>query len=579
MEPDILLRTPFAIDECVRREFPDATVQIDGERKALNIVLSQALDLPNGRQVAVSTIISRRILIDVIYEIAQYRLSSDEASQSLITCTPLSGWDEAECMQSNRFRRREFEQKHGSCTNAIVAYLKNPNDQACLSDIRQLGLAPDQVHPQYEEDLRYFRELMDGKLSEICRSSFVTKYENMFQVLREKSLQGEIEKIKAEESRDLSSMTDSIVQILHRRVVGQDMAVEAMASVLLRQQGKKNRTFLFVGPTGVGKTELAQAVGVFKGYGRFVNFDMANYQTEFKVTAFTGSSTGYIGSDDLPDFCKQIDGTGKVERLRTYGSEEQVVVKNIVILFDEIGKAHTTIRSALLSLFDKGTHSVHYTSRGDSFGHSENKTVTYTFENCLFIGTSNLFQDLIVAASIQKKKKQEIVEIFTQASARAVSIGYPAQSGEIPFTPEVLGRMSICPFGPIPKGPNGYQAIVEMKLDSWLDELNKLFHELFQDKCGRVFVESGDRGPFLVRVEAELYGDGTNVRKLGAFFDTLQTKIVSEKGLKLTEKVDLSIYANSNAIYVQRYIVDASYFIHEPYGDPLKIHLFEEVSQ
>ena len=114
MDPDVFLRTPCAIDECIRREFPDATVQIDGEHEVLNIVLPQALDLPGGARVTISTAVVKQILIDVINEIAEYRLTSQEASQDVVTGTPLSGWDEARTVQSQRLQQRHCEQQHGS---------------------------------------------------------------------------------------------------------------------------------------------------------------------------------------------------------------------------------------------------------------------------------------------------------------------------------------------------------------------------------------------------------------------------------------------------------------------------------
>ena len=575
MGPDALLLTPHVIDECVRREFPDATVQIDGEHEVLNIVLPQTLGLPDGAHVTISTAVVKQILIDVINEIAEYRLTPQGASQDVVTGTPLSGWDEAISMQGERVRRRQFESQRGSCTDAIVAYLNNPSDQGRLSALREIGLAPGQVHPHDEEDLRHFRVIKECKLSKAITEFFATKYGDVYGVLKEMCVQQEIAKLREEEVKSPSSIAGSTIKKLHSRVVGQKIAVEAMASVLLRKQGTRNKTFLFVGPTGVGKTELAEAVGALKGNRHFVKFDMTQYKLDYQVSAFSGSATGLLGSDDLPEFSKKIESAEIVKKFLASNGEEYVLVRDIVILFDEIGKAHTTIRSALLTLFDKGTHATHYTFRRETFGKGENRAVNYTFENCIFIGTSNLFQELIVDASKRRMKTENIVDLFTKASAQAVSAGYPSDSGETPFAPEVLGRMNIIPFEPIPKGPHGYQAIVDMKLKPWIVELDKSFQESFSEKCGRILIEEANRHPLLALIEAGLYGVGTNVRKIVTFLDGIQRKLDTEKRLKMTAKVELSIYANGNSVYAQRYIVDDFYSAREKYGDPLKLHSFE----
>jgi len=116
MEPDVLLRTPLAIEECINHEFPDAVVQIDVEGKVLNIAFPQILHLPSGAKVTISTVVSKTWLIEFIEAITQNRFSPEDASQSLETCTTLSGWDEVASAQSKGLQRRQIKQQHGSDT-------------------------------------------------------------------------------------------------------------------------------------------------------------------------------------------------------------------------------------------------------------------------------------------------------------------------------------------------------------------------------------------------------------------------------------------------------------------------------
>lgn len=572
-----MLRTPLAIEECINQEFPDACVDVHEKERCLSVVLPKKLDLPNGGEVRISTAVSRQDLVESIKAVAQRRLFPPEASEGLASGSALEGWEEMRSIHAHREHRKQFELAHGPCAKAIVAYVKKPDDQSCLSTLLDLGLAPKEVLLQDKDALRCFREIDVSALGNTSRESLFHLFENVYRVLAELAYHQEVEKIKEAESRGSSSIADSLIQTLHRRVVGQDMAVKAMASELLKEKGKENRTFLFVGPTGVGKTELAEAVGELKGEKRFLKFDMANFQSESSSSAFSGASTGYLGSDDLPDFCKRIKSTGCAELVSRSCDEDRYLVKNLVILFDEIGKAHTTVRSVLLSLFDKGTFLSQYTIRATKRTASINKILKYEFENCIFIGTSNLLQELIMQATEQKKRIEEIVEDFTAASGRAASMNsvFRGSAAEIPFAPEVLGRMTVIPFGPIPKGVEGYQAIVEKKLASWLGKLNKLFRDLFPDNRRGVVIEEGNKQSLISLIESGLYGNGTNIRKVALFLERLQTNIVSTEGLKMTEKVELSIFAKDNAIYAQRFVVDEACSLHKEYGNAIKLHEFQ----
>ncbi|MBH0776508.1 ATP-dependent Clp protease ATP-binding subunit [Nocardia bovistercoris] len=174
-------------------------------------------------------------------------------------------------------------------------------------------------------------------------------------------------------------------QALHERVVGQDEAIVAVAEAVRRARaGMKdpNRpvgSFLFLGPTGVGKTELAKALAeaVFGDEDRLIRFDMSEFQEKHTVSRLVGAPPGYIGYDDAAQL------TDKVRR-QPYS----------VILFDEIEKAHPDVFNVLLQLLDDGRVT-------DSRGR------TVDFKNTIVIMTSNIGSDLILSAPPDDSKAVE----------------------------------------------------------------------------------------------------------------------------------------------------------------------------
>jgi ATP-dependent Clp protease ATP-binding subunit ClpC len=163
---------------------------------------------------------------------------------------------------------------------------------------------------------------------------------------------------------------------LHKRVIGQEDAVTAVAEAVRRSRAglaDPNRpigSFLFLGPTGVGKTELAKALAeaVFGDEGRMVRFDMSEFQEKHTVSRLVGAPPGYVGYEEAGQL------TDKVRR-QPYS----------VILFDEIEKAHPDVFNVLLQLLDDGRVT-------DAQGR------TVDFKNTIVILTSNIGSDLILDA-------------------------------------------------------------------------------------------------------------------------------------------------------------------------------------
>ena len=195
-------------------------------------------------------------------------------------------------------------------------------------------------------------------------------------------------------------------EILHRRVVGQNEAVERVSDAILRSRAgiKDPRrpvgSFLFLGPTGVGKTELAKALAeaLFDDEGAMIRIDMSEYMEKYSVSRLIGAPPGYIGYDEGGQLTEAV-------RRRPYA----------VVLFDEVEKAHPDVFNVLLQVLDDGRIT-------DSQGR------TVDFKNTIIILTSNLGSDLILDGIENGELKQETREAIGALLRRS-------------FRPEFLNRL------------------------------------------------------------------------------------------------------------------------------------------
>jgi ATP-dependent Clp protease ATP-binding subunit ClpC len=180
-------------------------------------------------------------------------------------------------------------------------------------------------------------------------------------------------KMEETETEKLLKMED----ILHLRIVGQDDAIKAVSKAIRRSRAglkSKNRpigSFFFLGPTGVGKTELAKALAefMFNDQSALVKIDMSEYMEKFTVSRLTGAPPGYVGYEEGGQLTEKI-------RKRPYS----------VILFDEIEKAHQEVFNILLQILDEGVLT-------DSYGRKVD------FRNTIIIMTSNLGARIIEKAT------------------------------------------------------------------------------------------------------------------------------------------------------------------------------------
>ncbi|WP_353683589.1 ATP-dependent Clp protease ATP-binding subunit [Thermodesulfovibrio sp. 3907-1M] len=193
-------------------------------------------------------------------------------------------------------------------------------------------------------------------------------------------------KLEQTESEKLLHMEE----ILHQRIVGQDEAIKSVCKAIRRSRAglkTKNRpigSFFFLGPTGVGKTELAKVLAefMFNDDNALVKFDMSEYMEKFNVSKLIGAPPGYVGYEEGGQLTERI-------RKRPYS----------VVLFDEIEKAHPDVFNLLLQILDEGVLT-------DSFGRKVD------FRNTIIIMTSNIGARLIEKSTPLGFHKSRSTDIY-----------------------------------------------------------------------------------------------------------------------------------------------------------------------
>jgi ATP-dependent Clp protease ATP-binding subunit ClpC len=265
---------------------------------------------------------------------------------------------------------------------------KAPDARAQEDELRSLGRERDQAvaGEDYEranelkEQIDELRSRVDETRPERQRAPDVTPEDIAEVVSRATGIP--VSQLTAQERERLLALE----QQLHGRVVGQDEAVSAIAEAVRRARaglGDPNRpvgSFLFLGPTGVGKTELARALAeaLFGEEEAMVRFDMSEFQERHTVSRLVGAPPGYVGYEEAGQLTETV-------RRRPYA----------VLLLDEIEKAHADVFNILLQILDDGRLT-------DAQGR------TVDFKNAVIIMTSNLGADRIQAHARKKESFDEL---------------------------------------------------------------------------------------------------------------------------------------------------------------------------
>jgi ATP-dependent Clp protease ATP-binding subunit ClpB len=269
---------------------------------------------------------------------------------------------------------------------------------------------------------------------------------------------------------------------LHTRVIGQDEAVDAVADAVLRNragladQNQPLGSFLFLGPTGVGKTELAKALAaeLFADEKQIVRLDMSEYMESHSVSRLIGAPPGYIGYDEGGQLTEAV-------RRRPYA----------VVLFDEVEKAHPQVFNALLQVLDEG----HLT---DGQGRRVN------FKNTVVIMTSNLGAELLLkgvtaGGEFMEGTKDKVMAVVRQQ-----------------FRPEFLNRLSdIVVFTPLTR--QDLRSIISL-------QLNRIGERLQSRSITLTLSESG-----LERILKEGYDPQFGARPIKRYLERQVTNALSRR--------------------------------------------------
>ena len=348
-------------------------------------------------------VIQRKIIQHEIEE-AALKKETDKLSQEHL----------AEIQKELSDMREEFKAKKAQWDNEKGAIGKV---QQLRADLEEANAALEKAQREY--DLEKAAELQYGRIPELKKAleaeEQIANDSKARSLLRDKVTEEEIARIIERwtgipVSRLMEGEREKLLHledILHQRVVGQDEAVRLVSEAILRSRAgiadpkKPIGSFLFLGPTGVGKTELAKtlAEALFDSEKNLVRIDMSEYMEKFSVSRLIGAPPGYVGYEEGGQLTEAV-------RRKPYS----------VILFDEVEKAHPDVFNVLLQVLDDGRIT-------DSQGR------TVDFKNTIIILTSNLGSQFLLDGiqdngEISQEARDQVNELLKRS-----------------FRPEFLNRL------------------------------------------------------------------------------------------------------------------------------------------
>ena len=347
--------------------------------------------------------------------------------------------------------------------NTMKAQLDN--EKTAIERVRQLRERIEDLNRQIEAaeqtyDLEKAAELKYGRLPEAQRQLEIEEQKAQqakeSNILRDRVTDEEIARIVERwtgipVSRLVQGEREKLLHLdetLHQRVVGQDEAVQAVTEAIQRSRAgiqDPNRpigSFLFLGPTGVGKTELAKtlAQALFDDENNLIRIDMSEYMEKYAVSRLIGAPPGYVGYEEGGQLTEAV-------RRKPYS----------VVLFDEVEKAHPDVFNVLLQVLDDGRIT-------DSQGR------TVDFKNTIIILTSNLGSEFLLGGitadgSIDEEARSQVERLLRRS-----------------FRPEFLNRLDEIVF---------YKPLTKENVTAIIDlQISKLNQRLAQQQITLVLTES-----------------------------------------------------------------------------------------
>ena len=370
-------------------------------------------------------------------------------------------------------------------TLSIIAY-KQPITKAEIEKATRTG------------DYAKAGELQYGKLPQLQREleaeEKIAEEKKESSLLRDRVTDDEIARIVARwtgipVSKLVEGEREKLLRLpetLHQRVIGQDEAVQKVSDAILRSRAgiaNPNRpigSFLFLGPTGVGKTELAKALAqaLFDDEKNMVRIDMTEYMEKFSVSRLIGAPPGYVGYEE---------GGQLTEAVRRHPYS--------VVLFDEVEKAHPDVFNILLQVLDDGRIT-------DSQGR------TVDFKNTVIILTSNLGSDLILE-DLEKSRANGKNELSDEAK-NAIDQLLKRQ-----FRPEFLNRLDDIVY---------YKSLTKTEIGSIVDLMLGDLRKRLADKQLKLVVTDAAKNAIIDGGYDPIYGARPLKRYIQAHVETMIAK-------------------------------------------------------
>ena len=387
------------------------------------------------------------------------------------------------------------------------------NEKEAIGKVQKLREEIESVNAQIEKAERNYElnkaaELKYGKLPQLQQQLKVeeelSEKSKEDGLLRNKVTDDEIAKIVSRwtgipVSKLMEGEREKILhldELLHKRVIGQDEAVEKVSEAIMRSRAgiadprRPIGSFLFLGPTGVGKTELAKSLAecLFDDERNIIRIDMSEYMEKHSVSRLIGAPPGYVGYDEGGQLTEAV-------RRKPYS----------VVLFDEVEKAHPDVFNILLQVLDDGRI-------------TDSKGRTVDFKNTIIILTSNLGSEYILDGiepdgSISQDAKDKVNMLLKKS-----------------FRPEFLNRLDEIVF---------YKPLMKNEVSKILDLLIKDLERRLEDKRITLSLSQSAKDYLIDNGYDEVYGARPLKRFVQRKLETLIAKSILEQKILPDTKVNI----------------------------------------